>query len=171
MNCIDVKENSLFTVGVAVRSTTASVTLTRRGRQITSSGFYFRKQNWRKPEELEKSILGFLTISKAVRSRDAWNLLFSGSSKYEKGLKIRFSGGITVGKSIDFFYLRRRFYRGFSSCSCNRKPSRSKRGRSEGGNRWFLQPYAMIQVPIRIACSECRFWWTVRNNLERVERK
>ena len=115
-----------FTVGVAVRSTTASVTLTRRGRQITSSGFYFRKQNWRKPEELEKSILGFLTISKAVRSRDAWNLLFSGSSKYEKGLKIRFSGGITVGKSIDFFYLRRRFYRGFSSCSDKPSPFKLK---------------------------------------------
>ena len=65
----------VFTVGVAVRSTTASVTLTRRGSQTTSSGFYFRRENWRKtrgarkehprvflekkPEELKNIILRF----------------------------------------------------------------------------------------------------------------
>ena len=68
-------ESPLFTVGVAVRSTTASVTLTRRGSQTTSSGFYFRRENWRKtrgarkehprvflekkPEELKNIILRF----------------------------------------------------------------------------------------------------------------
>ena len=44
----------LFTVGVAVRSTTASLTLTRRGSQTTSSGFYFRRENWRKTRGARK---------------------------------------------------------------------------------------------------------------------